>query len=99
MLDVVAKELIIIKKILAEFAPHCEVWAFGSRAKGTTKKHSDLDLVIISDGPLGFAKIYDIKEAFAESDLPFRVDVVDWSMIDEDFRAIIRQQYVVIQEP
>ena len=28
-----------------------------------------------------------LAEAFSESDLPWRVDVVDWATLDEDFRA------------
>ena len=40
-----------------------------------------------------------LKEAFEESRLPFRVDVLDWHTISESFRKVIKAQYKVIQEP
>jgi type I restriction enzyme S subunit len=36
----------IVRDILQKHVPEYEVWAFGSRAKKTAKKHSDLDLCI-----------------------------------------------------
>ena len=33
-----------------------------------------------------------LAEAFSESDLPYRVDVMDWHSIDEPFRGIIAAQ-------
>jgi type I restriction enzyme S subunit len=39
-----------------------------------------------------------IEDAFAESDLPFRVDVVDWARASEEFRAIIRRDHVPVVE-
>ena len=35
--------------------PNRKVWAFGSRATGTTKPFSDLDLAILGDQPLCLA--------------------------------------------
>jgi len=34
-----------------------------------------------------------IKEAFQESDLLFRVDVIDWNRTSEIFRNIIAQKF------
>jgi type I restriction enzyme S subunit len=30
-----------------------------------------------------------LSEAFSESDLPYKVDIVDWHAVDERFRRII----------
>ena len=38
-------------------------------------------------------------EAFEASDLPFRVDVLDWHRISESFHKVIEQAYEVIQSP
>ena len=78
--------------------PHCEVRVFGSRYKWTAKDYSDLDLVIIGNKKLDKKVIYDIKEAFSESDLPIRVDVLDWYTISDEFKQIINQGYEVIQK-
>lgn len=45
--DIRTSDLHIIQKILHPLLPeHSRVWVFGSRAKGTTKRSSDLDLAI-----------------------------------------------------
>ena len=93
-LDVTPEQLAMIRAILCAHIPGLRVWAFGSRAGGRGKPHSDLDLAIITQTPLPLAKLGMLEEAFAESDLPFRVDVIDWARTREAFRAIIRQSYV-----
>lgn len=32
---------------------------------------------------------FDKEDAFSESDLPFKVDILDWSIISEEFKKII----------
>ena len=39
-----------------------------------------------------------LKEAFEESDLPFRVDVLDWHAISSAFRGVIEKKYEVVQK-
>ncbi|MCX7691776.1 MAG: restriction endonuclease subunit S, partial [Tepidimonas taiwanensis] len=88
----------IVKSILQKHVPQYEVWAFGSRAKWTAKEYSDLDLAIITDEPLSLDVSARLSDAFSESDLPWRVDVVDWAATSESFRKIIERDKVVIQE-
>ncbi len=38
-----------------------------------------------------------LKHAFSESDLPFRVDVVDWAATEAGFRKIIEAECVVFR--
>ncbi|MGB9080945.1 MAG: nucleotidyltransferase domain-containing protein [Desulfuromonadaceae bacterium] len=87
-----------VKRILAQYVPEHAVWAFGSRVSGPAKTYSDLDIVIITDQPLSLERMATIRDAFDESDLPIRVDVVDWAATSASFREIIRRNYVVIQE-
>ncbi len=97
-LDVSATDWRLIQSILHEHVPNCAVWAFGSRATGNAKKYSDLDLAIIGKQPIGLYQSAQLTEAFAESDLPYKVDVVDWATTSEAFRRIIEQNKVVIQQ-
>jgi len=96
-LDISSEHLAIVQQILRQLVPSCEVWAFGSRVKGTVKPFSDLDLVIMSQQPLSLALMASLHEAFCESDLPWKVDVVDWSTTSPEFRAVIEQQKVKVQ--
>lgn len=87
----------IVRNILHKHVPHYEVWAFGSRAKWKAKPYSDLDLAIITDKPLSLDVSASLSDEFSESDLPWRVDVVDWATTSESFRKIIEQDKVVVQ--
>ena len=73
----------IVCSILRQHVPDREVLAFGSRATWTAKDYSDLDLAIMGDEPLSPDATSALAEGFGESDLPFKVDVVDWAKIDE----------------
>ncbi len=96
MIDVTAEQLCIIKEILQRHVPDCQVRVFGSRYKGTIKSYSDLDLAIVSHTRLDWQVIEHVKEAFSESDLPFRVDVLDWHAISPEFKGVIESGYEVI---
>jgi predicted nucleotidyltransferase len=87
----------IVRDLLKAQVPDREVWAFGSRALHRAKKHSDLDLAILGEDALSLTTLAALRDAFAESDLPFRVDVVDWATTDEGFRRIIERDRVVVQ--
>ncbi|WP_245612835.1 nucleotidyltransferase family protein [Rheinheimera texasensis] len=83
----------ILQRLLADYP----VWAFGSRAEGRGKTYSDLDLVIVSTEPLPLALLAEVSEAFSESDLPWRVDLVDWATTSETFRQRILACKVALQ--
>ena len=88
----------IVRDILRKHVPQHEVWAFGSRVKGRVKPYSDLDLAVIVDKPLPIAVRAAMADDFSESDLPWRVDVVDWAATSDSFRKIIEQHKVVLQQ-
>ena len=96
-LDMAPAHWVIVQDILRRLAPEHEVWAFGSRATGRAKPYSDLDLALISDRPLPLDLSARLAEAFSESNLPWKVDLVDWATADDAFRGIIRSQRVVVQ--
>lgn len=87
----------IVRKILQKHVPQYEVWAFGSRAKWTAKEYSDLDLAIIAETPLPLDLSASLSDEFSESDLPWKVDIVDWATTSESFRRIIERDRVVVQ--
>lgn len=87
-----------VMALLRAHAPQAEVWAYGSRVSGGHAA-SDLDLVLRNPAnhdaeTLG---LFDLKEAFIESDLPIRVDIMDWARIPESFHREIERAHVVIQ--
>lgn len=89
-LQLLPDELEIVCEILRRYLPHREVWAFGSRVRGKARPYSDLDLTVLGDEPLPLPVLANLIEDFAESDLPFKVDIGDWATASEPFREIIR---------
>lgn len=87
-----------VKEVLSFYAKGFEVRAFGSRVTGyRLKKFSDLDLVVMTSKRLPIREFSRIKDAFTLSDLPFRVDVLDWAAVSPEFRKIIEANYEVVQ--
>jgi type I restriction enzyme S subunit len=96
-LDLSPDHRTLVTEILRRHIPDREVWAFGSRVHGRAKPYSDLDLAVIGDTPLSLATSLELREELSESNLPFKVDLVDWATTSETFREVIRAQKVVIQ--
>lgn len=93
MIDLSANQLVIVQKILVEHLPTTKVWAFGSRIKGTAKPYSDLDLALLTEIPLTIRQQRELAEAFSDSDLPFKVDLIDWASCSDNFKQIILTRY------
>ncbi|HXH03625.1 MAG TPA: nucleotidyltransferase domain-containing protein, partial [Candidatus Competibacteraceae bacterium] len=97
-LDIRPEHWVIVQNILHKHIPQYAVWAFGSRVKGTAKPYSDLDLAIITEQPLGLETLAALAEGFSESDLPWKVDIVDWATTSPTFRDLIAREKYVVQE-
>ena len=96
-IEIAPRDWADVLRILREQLPGVEVWAFGSRARHTAKPYSDLDLALMTRQPLALEQLASITDAFETSDLPIRVDLVDWASTSEAFRRIIERDRVVVQ--
>lgn len=92
--DIRPDHIDMVRQILQQHVPHAQVWVFGSRAKWTARDTSDLDLCISANAALSFEQMGALREAFENSNLPYKVDVVDWATTSEALRAIIDQSKV-----
>lgn len=97
MIDVSPRHLETIRRILAEYVGRCEVRAFGSRIMGTARDHSDLDLAVVASEKIKRRTKMLLREEFEESDLPFRVDIIDYNAVSDEFRAIIDAKFEILQ--
>jgi predicted nucleotidyltransferase len=89
----------IVREILQRYVPDRMVWAFGSRVAGTARDTSDLDLAVAGRDALDFETLASLRDAFSDSNLPYRVDVVDCATISDTFRSIIESNRLLIQQP
>lgn len=97
-LNVRPDHLAWVQTLLKRIIPTATVWAFGSRAQETARATSDLDLCVDNHQALSFETLAALRDAFAESNVPYKVDVVDWHSVDPAFQALIQKKRVVIQE-
>ncbi len=99
MLDVEPRWKSLVDEILRLHGPRpCRVWAFGSRVRGTARRFSDLELAVDAGRPLTFGDTAPLASAFEESDLPWRVDIVDVVTCSADFRREVESGAVLVFE-
>lgn len=80
----------LIYQVLA--AQDVDVYLFGSWAKGTYGSSSDIDVGIEPHTPLPAGTLATLRERLEESDIPYRVEVVDLTDVDEAFRAAVTRE-------
>ena len=97
MIDIPIKQLEILKSILRSFlTKEQNVYIYGSRAKKTNTKFSDIDLLIVGE-PLTQTDLSKLKEAFSESDLPYFVDINNKKDLDKEFYTLIEKDMKQIE--
>lgn len=96
-LQLTEQELLIVKTILQDQLAGIPVWAYGSRTKGTAKYYSDLDLAVITQEPLTFQKLATLENAFSDSELEWKVDILDSASASEEFKRIVLKHYIALQ--
>ena len=79
----------VVGILRAHLRPDATVWVFGSRATGRARRYSDLDLAIDAGRTLSLDETAALGEAFSDSDLPYRVDIVDWYAIGDRFGRLV----------
>jgi uncharacterized protein len=90
VLDLSEDELEIVRAILRSHLPiKARVYAFGSRANGRAKPWSDLDLLIDVGATLPLSTLAGLADAFDESSLAWKVDLVDQASVSSDFGKLI----------
>ncbi len=89
-------ELDQVRAILSQWIPGRAVWVFGSRANGRRiKRYSDLDLAV--EKRLSPKERGSLTEAFDESTLAFKVDLIELEQVDTAFRSRIEPDFVLLQ--
>jgi len=72
------------------------VWVFGSRATDRVKEYSDLDIALQQENGqrLEFSLLVKLMDDFEESNLPYKVDVVDYNAASGIFKQNIDSQKI-----
>ena len=83
---------VFIQTVVSQQCSGASIYGFGSRMSGNPRPYSDCDVAIDAGGPIPLSQLLKIEEILAESDFPFRVDIVDLHRVSPEFRSIIDQQ-------
>ena len=94
-IDITVEQRRTVLALLNRYLPDTTAWAYGSRVKWTSRPESDLDLVVFARPEQG-VRVAELREAFEESDLPFRLDLFVWDEVPESFKARIEGDHVVL---
>lgn len=92
---------VFLKKVISILAlnvPEFDVMVYGSRAGGVNKKHSYLDLVVMSDKPLAAARIEKLSAAFKAACFPFLIEIIDWAATGPSYRKEIKKTSVLLRQ-
>lgn len=95
MLDLTPSQKALVCAIVDAHLERQRVRVFGSRAQRKAKPFSDLDLLVLGP-PLDDKLRGMLEEAFDESDLPFRVDIVEAAALSPEFRVRIEPLAVAL---
>ena len=93
-IDITPEQRETIISLLSTHLPKTEAWAYGSRVRWSSRPESDLDVVVFAK-PEQARSVSDLREAFEDSNLPFRVDLSVWDEVPEGFRGEIESEHVV----
>ena len=94
-IDIKLHDKEILYSLLSEYLPNTTIWAYGSRVSGHANPWSDLDLVVFSNAEQKY-QISLLKEAMENSNLSFRVDILEWDSLPDNFKKNIAASSTVI---
>ncbi|MFH1408237.1 MAG: nucleotidyltransferase domain-containing protein [Patescibacteria group bacterium] len=72
--------------VLKHLGPEFKVFLFGSRASANARKWSDFDVGIEGKKPVDFKVLGLINEELENTNIPYKVDVVDFSRVSTSFK-------------
>lgn len=80
-------ESVAQKMILEELEnSDCKIFLFGSRATKENHRFSDMDIGIIPGKDFDHRLLYSLKDKLADSIVPFKVDIVNFSQVTDGFK-------------
>lgn len=98
-MNIKSREMTQIQKILREFldSKTVRVYVFGSRAGNRARPESDLDILLRGTSEIPYSTLTQLKEAFEESDIPYKIDVLDYFSVSDRFRKKIESQKKILR--
>ncbi|MFN3454468.1 MAG: nucleotidyltransferase family protein [Pseudobdellovibrio sp.] len=74
-----------------------KVWIFGSRAKGTHRKFSDVDLMYEAQNELPKGFVFEITSQLEESNFEYKLDLVHRKDVAQSYKDSIESSKIEIK--
>lgn len=81
--------------ILKALFPQARIILFGSRALGTQRHSSDIDIAIDAGTKLERSNIGEARDMLNASNMPYHFDIVDLQSIPEEMRKAILKEGIL----
>ena len=94
-IDITSAQRKTLLALLEQHLPQTTAWVYGSRVQWTARPQSDLDMVVFAS-PSQNSQVSALREAFEDSNLPFRVDLFVWDDVPDQFRKQIEADHAVL---
>ena len=67
--------------VISALIPEAKIYLFGSRARGTNSKSSDIDIALDAGKSLPTIDVDEVKSMFKESNIMYVIEIVDFHEI------------------
>ena len=98
LLSLVRSTVEELARTLLASEPQVHVFVFGSRASGRAGSRSDIDVGIDLGHAIRPETLAALREAFDDLPILQKVDVVDFSTVDDSFKSVALRQTMSLYE-
>lgn len=81
--------------IITKYLPDAKIYLYGSRARGTHRNGSDIDLAVDTGAKVDWKMMMKIEDEIDESTIPLFVDVIDIHDVGKKFLEEIRSEWII----
>jgi predicted nucleotidyltransferase len=84
-----------IINIISAIVPNASIYLFGSRARGSYQKSSDIDIALKESDRIDFVIIGELNSLFEASNIIHKIQVVDINAVSEKMRENILRDKII----
>lgn len=81
--------------VISLLIPHASIYLFGSRARGTQSKWSDIDIAVDAGEKISRYSIDEARSMLEASNTPFKIEIVDFNSVSSDMQKSIVDERIV----
>lgn len=84
-----------IIKIIAALVPDAKIYLFGSRARGSASKWSDIDIALDNGKQLPLTTIDELVSVLQATNIPYKIEIVDIYQVMPEMKKAILDEGII----